>query len=121
MTCTAGRFCLLTAILLSAAAPTHAADMMTGSEIKAMVAGNTVTGAMVESGNYAEFYQADGIIKGDGYTGLWTVSDDSMCFQYGSDPQKCLQVGKVGDQIQWFKGRRVDGTGMLVLGNPNNY
>jgi hypothetical protein len=32
-----------------------------------------------------------------------------------------LQVGKVGDQIQWFKGRRVDGTGMLVLGNPNNY
>ena len=112
---------LLAALLVAGVAPSRATDMMTGSEIKAMVAGNTVTGAMVESGNYTEFYQADGIIKGDGYTGLWTVSDDSMCFQYGSDPQKCLQVGTIGDQIQWFKGRRVDGTGMLVLGNPNNY
>jgi hypothetical protein len=112
---------LLAALLAVGSPPSRAADMMTGSEIKTMVAGNTVTGAMVESGNYAEFYQADGIIKGNGYTGLWTVSADSMCFRYGNDPEKCLQVGKIGDQIQWFKGHRVDGTGMLVLGNPNNY
>lgn len=112
---------LLAALLLTSAAPSRAEDEMTGSEIKTLVSGNTVTGAMVATGSYSEFYQADGIIRGDGYTGVWTVSSDSMCFQYGSDPKKCLQVRKAGDEIQWLSGRRIDGTGMLVPGNPNNY
>lgn len=121
MTRSAGRLALLTAFFLIGAAPSHAEDEMTGSEIKTLVSGNTVTGAMAESGSYSEFYQADGIIKGNGYTGAWTVSSDSMCFQYGSDPQKCLQVRKTGDEIQWLNGRKIDGTGMLQPGNPNNY
>jgi len=112
---------LLAAMSLAGAAPSYAEDEMTGSEIKTLVSGNTVTGAMVESGSYTEFYQADGIIKGKGYTGAWTVSSDSMCFQYGSDPKKCRQVRKAGDEIQWLNGRRIDGTGMILPGNPNNY
>lgn len=121
MTRIAGRFALLATVLLVGAAPGHAGDEMTGSEIKSLFSGNTVTGAMVDSGNYTEFYQADGVIKGDGYTGVWSVSDDSMCFQYGSDPRKCWQVREAGEGIQWLNGRKVDGTGMVLAGNPNHY
>jgi hypothetical protein len=117
----AARLSLLALILVAGIAPARATDMMTGSEIKTLLAGNTVTGAMDESGSYSEFYQSDGVIKGDGYVGAWTVSEDSACFQYGDDARKCLRVGRNGEQIQWFNGRRVAGTGMILLGNPNNY
>lgn len=121
MTRTVGRLVLLLSSILVGAVSGHAADMLTGSEIKTLVSGNTITGTMIESGNYAEFFQPDGIVKGNGYTGLWTVSSDSICFRFGSDPEVCRRLGWNGDQLQWLSGKRLTGTGMLVPGNPNNY
>jgi hypothetical protein len=121
MTRIVGRFALLLGFLLLGAAAGHAADMLTGSEIKTLVSGNTITGTMIETGNYAEFYQPDGVIKGNGYAGLWSVSSDSICFKYGSDPLVCRRLGWNGDQLQWMSGKRLAGTGMVVPGNPNNY
>ena len=98
-----------------------AADMLTGDQIRGLVSGNTVQGNMEAGGAYTEFYAEDGTIKGKDYTGAWNIDGDSMCFQYGSDPVACWQVAKEGDQVQWIKEGKVDGTGTVVSGNPNNF
>jgi hypothetical protein len=99
----------------------NAADMLTGDQIRSLVSGNTVQGNMEASGAYTEFYAEDGTIKGKDYTGAWNIDGDNMCFQYGSDPVACWQVAKDGDQVQWIKEGKVDGTGTVVSGNPNNF
>ncbi len=109
-----------TAVVL-AASTVQAADKLSGAQIRAAVSGNTVQGTMEGSGAYAEFYQQDGMIKGDGYTGIWAIEGDAMCFQYGSDPKSCWEVEKDGDLIQWLKDGKVEGTGTVAPGNPNNF
>ena len=103
------------------AAPAVAADTLKGAQIQQIVAGNTVQGSMEGTGAYAEFYQKDGTIKGEGYVGAWTIEGDTMCFQYGSDPKTCFAVAKDGNAIQWIKDGKVEGTGAVAPGNPNNY
>jgi hypothetical protein len=98
-----------------------AGEMLTGEQIRALVAGNTVQGAMEATGGFTEFYAEDGTIKGDGYAGVWSIEGDNMCFQYGSDPAGCWSVAKEGDQVQWLKDGKIDGTGTVLSGNPNNY
>jgi hypothetical protein len=114
---------LLTMIAVASvlAAPAVAADKLSGAQIQQIVAGNTVQGSMEGTGAYAEFYQKDGTIKGEGYVGAWTIEGDTMCFQYGSDPKACFAVAKEGDAIQWIKDGKVEGTGAVAPGNPNNY
>jgi len=98
-----------------------AGDKLSGEQIRAMVADNTVQGTMEGTGAYAEFYQGDGTIKGEGYTGIWAIEGDAMCFQYGSDPKSCWEVVKDGDLIQWIKEGQVEGTGTVAPGNPNKF
>jgi hypothetical protein len=98
-----------------------AQGMATGAQIAAAITGNTVQGSMMASGAYTEFYGADGVIKGKDYTGKWRVNADTMCFQYGSDPEGCWQVKIDGDQVTWVKNGKDDGTGTIVKGNPNNF
>ena len=112
---------LLWSLFLGGSLPAAAADMLTAEQIRAAIAGNTVQGSMEGSGAYAEFYQADGTIKGKDYTGVWSVEGDAMCFQYGADPKSCWQVAGEGDQVQWIKDGKVEGTGTVVAGNPNNF
>ena len=92
-----------------------------GAEIKAAIAGNTVQGSMLGTGAYAEFYAPDGAIKGKDYTGKWSVKGDSMCFQYGADPESCWGVAITGSSVTWLKDGKEDGTGTIVPGNPNNF
>ena len=92
-----------------------------GEQITAAITGNTVQGSMMASGAYTEFYGADGVIKGKDYSGKWRVNADTMCFQYGSDPEGCWQVKIDGDQVTWVKNGKDDGTGTIVKGNPNNF
>jgi hypothetical protein len=75
---------------------------------------------MVESGAYTEFYAADGTIKGDGYTGTWTVEGDQMCFNYG-EGASCWSARLSGETVTWVKDGKDDGTGTLIAGNVNNY
>jgi len=97
-----------------------AQDLATGAEISAAIAGNTVQGSMSASGAYTEFYAADGAIKGDGYTGTWTVEGDAMCFDYG-EGKDCWGVRIDGEAVTWVKDGADGGTGTIVAGNPNNY
>lgn len=109
------------ALSIGTAVPVAAGEALTGDEIRALIGGNTVEGAMVATGPYAEFYQADGTIKGKDYTGAWSVEGDAMCFQYGSDPKSCWQVVGKGDGVEWVKDGKVEGTGTVAPGNPNKF
>lgn len=113
---------LVSAVLvLAAGSNALAAATATGDQINAAISGNTVQGSMVASGAYTEFYGADGVIKGKDYTGKWRINGDTMCFQYGQDPEACWQVKLDGDQVTWIKEGKDDGTGTIVKGNPNNF
>jgi hypothetical protein len=113
---------LLSAALIAAVAPAAlAAELATGDQIKAAIAGNTVQGSMMTSGAYTEFYAADGAIKGKDYAGKWRVDGDRMCFAYGTDPENCWQVRLAGSEVTWVKDGKDDGTGTIVSGNPNNF
>ena len=109
------------AVMLAASGTAFAGAMATGEQIGAAISGNTVQGSMMASGAYTEFYGADGVIKGKDYAGKWRVNADTMCFQYGQDPEACWQVKLDGDQVTWVKDGKDDGTGTIVKGNPNNF
>ena len=109
------------ALILGVAGSAHAGSTATGEQIKAAVSGNTVQGSMIASGAYTEFYEADGVIKGKDYAGKWRIEGDTMCFQYGQDPEACFGVKLDGDQVTWVKDGKDDGTGTVVKGNPNNF
>ncbi len=103
----------------SAVAGGHA--MLTGDQIQQQISGNTVQGSMADGSRYTEFYATDGTIRGNGYTGNWRVQANQMCFKYGDDPEYCLSIELVGDQVYWIAGGKKEGTGTLVTGNPNEY
>lgn len=112
------RSALASILLLAFASPAFAAS---GAEIRAAITGNTVQGNMDSSGPYAEFYGADGIIKGKDYTGKWSVEGDAMCFEYEGTPKDCWNVDIKGDQVRWVKGGASQGTGTLLPGNALNF
>lgn len=105
-------------LLLLAATPALAA---TGAEIQAAISGNTVQGNMDASGAYAEFYAADGTIRGKGYSGRWSIEGDAMCFEYQGTPKDCWNVEIAGDQLRWLKGGASLGTGTILPGNANGF
>jgi hypothetical protein len=109
---------LLAAIVVAGAV---AADKLSGAQIRDTVVGNTVQGTMEGTGDYAEFYQQDGTIKAQSYSGAWTIEGDRMCFQYGSDPKACWEVAREGETLQWIKDGKVEGTGTIAPGNPRNF
>src|SRR5262249_5040354 len=95
---------LMTGLLLAVAlAGAAAADKLSGAQIRQAVVGNTVQGTMEGSGDYAEFYEQDGTIKAQAYSGAWTIEGDEMFFQYGSDPKMCWEVAREGDTLQWIR------------------
>jgi hypothetical protein len=109
------------ALLVAMSGSVIAGAVATGDQINAAISGNTVQGSMVAAGAYTEFYGADGVIKGKDYSGKWRVNGDTMCFQYGQDPEACWQVKLDGNQVTWVKDGKDDGTGTIVKGNPNNF
>ncbi len=112
---------LLIAVLPAMTLPAMAQEAATGDAIRAAIGGNTVQGAMSDATAYTEFYAADGMIKGQDYTGAWTIDGDSMCFAYGSDPATCYGVRIAGDQVTWLSNGAETGTGTILPGNPNGF
>jgi len=110
-----------TAIVLgSLSLSMNAAEVVTADQINQAVSDHTYQGSMTDV-SFAEYYQADGNIKGKGYTGKWRVEENTMCFQYGDNPEKCWQVELNGPAMTLYKDGKVDGSGMLVSGNPNEF
>jgi hypothetical protein len=108
------------ALALAVPLAAQAQDLATGAAITAAISGNTVQGSMTASGAYTEFYAADGTIRGQGYTGTWTVEGDAMCFDYG-EGKDCWNVRIDGEAVTWVQDGADGGTGTIVAGNPNNF
>jgi hypothetical protein len=109
------------AVLSLLVVPAIADDALTGDGLRALIVGNTVQGTMETSGGYAEFYRPDGTIRAATYSGTWSIEGNSFCTQVGADPRECWQGAKAGDEIHWLKDGKLDGTGRVTPGNPNNY
>lgn len=112
------------AFLMSAAAamPASADEAPTADEVRAAVSDHTYQGSMsVADSGFAEYYAPDGSISAKGYSGKWRADDGMMCFQYGSDPERCFEVRFNGPSMEMYKDGAIDGNGMLIEGNPNNF
>ncbi|MGI9502175.1 MAG: hypothetical protein ACR2RE_03855 [Geminicoccaceae bacterium] len=113
------------AILLlwvAASTPVLADDAPSVDEVQANVSDHTYQGSMSIAGSgFAEYYAPDGSIKADGYAGVWRAEDGAMCFQYGDKPERCFEVRFNGPSMEMDKDGELDGNGMLVQGNPNNF
>ena len=44
-----------------------------------------------------------------------------MCFQYGDKPESCFEVIFNGPSMEMYKDGALDGNGMLIEGNLNNF
>jgi hypothetical protein len=103
-----------------AAGAAWAVDPIDGTAIRALVAGSTISGTMLDTGAYAEFYAENGEIRGAGYTGSWKVEGDAMCFDYGQGPA-CWQVGHAGEEVVWLRDGEPAGAGRIERGNVRGF
>lgn len=102
--------------------PVLAEDAPSAKEVQANVSDHTYQGSMSVAGSgFAEYYASDGSIKADGYSGAWRAEDGAMCFQYGDKPERCFEVKFHGPSMEMYKDGKLDGNGMLIEGNPNNF
>lgn len=110
------------AAICMVSASAHAGNPPTASEIKNAVSDHTYQGSMsaADSG-FSEYYAPDGSIRANGYSGKWRVEDGTMCFQYGDSAERCFGVEVTGPSMIMIKGGKIDGNGMLIPGNVNNF
>ena len=110
---------LMVCALLGASAPGIAQDL-SAEDITAAISDRTYQGSMAVDA-FAEYYADDGSVRGDGYTGQWRAMDDTLCFQYGDAEETCWGVVINGPAMTLLKDGEVDGSGMLIDGNPLGY
>ncbi len=114
----------LACLVLSMAAfmPARADDVPSADEVNAAVSDHTYQGSMSVAGSgFAEYYAPDGSIRAEGYSGAWRAEDGAMCFQYGAKPESCFEVRFNGPSMEMYKDGELDGNGMLIQGNPNDF
>ena len=73
---------------------------------------------MSVSGPCTEVYTADGTIRGDGYTGQWTVEGDVMCCDNG-ERKGGRGVRIDGEAVTWVQDGKDRDAGTIVAGNSN--
>ena len=93
---------------------TPAVAASTGAEIKAALVGNTFQGGM-GGGKYTSYFGADGTYKDASGGGKYTIEGDAVCYP-GTD-FGCYQVMIKGDQLEWMKDGKSEGTGTILKGN----
>ncbi len=109
-----GAFCILALGTGSASAETA-----TGEEIRTFISGNTLQGAS-SGGVFAEYYDPDGTLRGDGYSGTWKIEGDAGCMDYGQGYQCWTGIIK-GNANIWFLDGQAQAAGYLFPGNPNEF
>lgn len=107
---------------LAVSMPVTADNAPTADEVTAAVSDHTYQGSMSVAGSgFAEYYASDGSIKADGYAGKWRTENGAMCFQYGDKPESCFEVRFNGPSMEMYVDGKLDGNGMLIEGNPNDF
>jgi hypothetical protein len=113
------RSCTLCLLLM--ALPAMAQSHASADAIRAALIGNTVTGNMLASGGYAEFYAPDGSIRAADYTGKWAIKGDRMCFDYGDAAETCFSVALSGASVVWLGDGGEEGAGQIKPGNAGGW
>lgn len=112
----------MSAVLVSAPlGSVYAAETLKNDALRAVLSDQTIQGSMTKTGPYSEYYQPDGTIKGESYTGKWRVDGDKACFTYDKPPETCWTLAGEGDKVQWMQDGQVLGTGTVHAGNINKY
>lgn len=113
------KYILAASALTLLAGSALAKDQASGDEIRTLLSGNTLQGSSAKSA-YAEYYDPEGTLRGDGYAGKWKVEDDMGCMDYGEGFQ-CWTGYIDGIANIWYKDGKVDAAGMMIPGNPHNF
>ena len=111
----------LSILCLLMASPAMAQSPAGADTIRAALIGNTVTGNMLASGGYAEFYAPDGSIRAEGYTGKWAIKGDRMCFDYADAVETCFAVALSGSRVIWLGDGGEEGAGQIKPGNAGGW
>lgn len=111
---------LVAAACMALSLTATAGELAKGDQISDTVSGKTYQGSMLKD-SFVEYYDADGTIRGGDYKGTWRVTENAMCFTYGDNPEKCWGLEINGPAVTLYKDGKVDGTGILIDGNPNNF
>ncbi len=116
-----GKYAAAALLVGAMGAPALAGDPPSAQEISDAVSDHTYQGSMSGGGSgFSEYYAPDGSIRGVDYTGNWRTEDGIMCFNYG-EGDRCFGVTIDGPSMVMYKDGKIDGNGMLVPGNPNNF
>ena len=90
-------------------------------DIAAAIGDRTYQGSMTADA-FAEYYAGDGTVRGDGYAGEWRVEHGALCLRYGDAAEEdCWKVEINGPAMTLLKDGEVDGSGMLIDGNPRGF
>lgn len=87
----------------------------TGADIKSALVGNTFQGGM-GGGKYTSYFGEDGTYKDSSGSGKYTIEGDAVC--YPGTTFGCYQATIKGDQLEWMKDGKSEGTGTILKGNP---
>jgi len=93
--------------------------MATADQLSAIISGNSLQGSGAKDA-YVEYYDPDGTIRGNGYTGKWKVEGDQGCMDYGSG-FSCWTAYIDGAAAIWYKDGKLDAISMSIPGNIKGY
>ncbi len=113
--------CVVAGFVSVCALPGVAGDLANGDEIMKLLNGNTLMGAGAGF-TFAEYYDPDGTIRGDGYAAKWKVEGDTGCMDYDGNGFKCWTMEIVeGPAHVWYLDGEVSAAAMVVEGNPKEF
>lgn len=114
---------LLSAALTTSGAAIAAANspLASGQKIQDVLSGNTLDVGVASRFTDTSYFDTDGTVDSDGYSGYWYVVGDKLCIDYDNDPEKCWSAKVNVDEVTLFYKGRLDAFARIVPGNPNGF
>lgn len=107
------------------------AEPATGSRIRELFTGNTVSGVYVGGNRFSEFHAADGRVLGDnGYTlnvdACWNTDSDRVCYHYGPKEDRrtycfTVEVNDTSYNLRVAGSGRLNAVAAIEKGNPKQH
>ncbi len=120
------------AVALLAALEGHAAERLSGEQIRRAFEGNTVTGLYTGSNlPFSEYHHPDGRVSGHNRDvpntdACWITTDDAVCYYYGPHETRrtyCFTIETSGalTVIRNRPSGRINGLARIEPGDPHGY
>jgi hypothetical protein len=119
-----GALCLLISVA-------HAAEPLSGDDIRKLFEGNTVSGRYMNGKSFSEFHHPDGRVPGHNRfvpntDACWTTTEKHVCYYYGPAKERrtyCFTV-EPGERLYILKmaeSGQLNGVATIEPGNPRNH